>query len=443
MTVLTSANTSTVKTQPEDLNPQAEQSPGSLDGDHDQNNSNTEETEACSPGQQNSNTSANIGKGDKTMQNMILIQCGECGAVFYSTTRLSAHWKAHHGVFSECRERFSDPLVRHKHFLSKHEAIAMPKKPFLCALCGNKFHLARYVLDHLRYKHKVVERKKRSTLPNPAGPEPFRCGECDTAFKSPPLLSAHWKSQHSTCTACGQCFTSAPEQYQHYLVKHNSNSVPAKPFLCGLCGTKYSVARYVTEHIGVKHKMNTKRQPALNSQSESVWFKCGECSASFRTMHCLSEHWRSQHGTCSDCGAGFSEPQDLYQHFATSHSIVRVVDKSFWCAICGSQYSKAVCVASHISSSHKRRRQSNPTGLDSSTCVFENSKRGAFICISGTNTGSAGEGQMYANKHEECAKRLGESCKNVSGASPGADPTQGPADRVFAQLQVWGMQRSV
>ena len=415
---------STAETQQGDWNHLAEQGPGSSDGDHGENNiTNTEQTDSCQPSHPIKHKSE--GTAAK-LDNPPNFQCGECEAVFKSAPKITAHWNAHHSSCTVCGEHFSDPRYRHKHFKKKHGVDTVPDKPFLCALCGDKFSVARYILDHVRHRHMTKKKKKKPRLvPSQVGPPRFKCGECDALFPSVSCLSEHWQSQHSTCSDCGVCFSEPQELYQHFTTNHSR--VSDKPFWCAICGAKYPVARYVTDHVRRCHKRPKHSGPPVhstsacrhgeskgnslmcssdrNSEGEIMQFtahgdtgpanqdavlnpsldcdpnsshpgqgltdkhkeqdyKCGECGASFTSAPVVAAHWKSCHSTCTICEKRFDDPRNRQDHFTTKHDMDTVPSKPFLCAVCGARYPVARYVTDHIRRCHKSRNSSGQTHED-------------------------------------------------------------------------------
>ena len=387
------------------------QSPGESDSGNAELSSNTEQTEACSGGQPKNHTSPHTSRGRRVVQDSAVFQCGECDAVFKGQAILSAHWKSHHSACNFCEETFSDPRDRHKHCVTEHDTDTVPDKPFLCALCGAKFPVSRYVLDHIRSIHKM-KIKRQPALSTQAGPELFQCGECGSGFKSMHCLSEHWQSQHGTCTDCDVSFTDPQELYQHFISSHSVAGVSGKPFWCAICGTKYPVARYVTDHIRRMHRrQKNSSQPVSNVQAseeskggaliansvpttesgsgkfagldssrtmqaqsgligdnanpsscslpqgiidqhKEFGFRCAECHAVFNSEHTISDHWKAQHSACTVCGEFFPSPGDRQQHFVTKHGVDTVSDRPFMCAVCGAMFAVADYVKNHIQQIH-------------------------------------------------------------------------------------------
>ena len=388
-------------------------------------------------------------------------QCGQCSAVFKSSPVLSAHWRSEHSACTVCGEHFSDPQERHQHIVTNHESAILANKPFVCAVCGAKFPLAKSVYDHLRYKHKMkvkrnpvsedakgtalicnsrtnLEQESEEMFQNGLDTldtrdneidrsmntssslcehgssdkhkeHGFKCGECDAVFASAPAIITHWKSQHSACTTCGECFSSPQERQQHILIHHETDTVPDRPFLCAVCGARFPLAQSVYYHIRYKHKIKlnkqrvsveesmnnmmlcktstdsqgkykkhshgfeTDRSTGLEAHSlyssqkeqgcmdkvEELSLVCGECGAVFRSALTISTHWKSHHSACLICGCHFINPQNLLHHLREKHNTDTALSKPFLCAACGDKFPVARHLADHIECNHSFKHPKN------------------------------------------------------------------------------------
>ena len=313
-------------------------------------------------------------------------KCGECVAVFSSSPILSDHWKSNHSACSVCGVVSPDPLKRRLHYETSHGIDTMPERTMICGICGAKFihtfslqkHIQSCLLtpkQHARetcsgsaISEAVAPVKKRMKLTPLLECEAFKCGICHKTFITSRILSDHWKSNHSTCSACGGNFY-VPTDYLKHLQTSHGTDAPERPFVCGVCGSTHTTCRSLYNHVRQIHlkskrkksvysvdgkQITAKQPPGSDASDGGKMFKCGTCGAFFSTALILSDHWKSQHSACSLCGKTFYDPQDHYIHCAVNHDANLVLKGTFVCAVCNEKFVETRSISTHVQKMHPK-----------------------------------------------------------------------------------------
>ena len=242
------------------------------------------------------------------------------------------------------------------------------------------------------------------------------CGVCDAHFHAAKLLSAHWRSEHNTCSFCGATFFEPRKLCNHLILVHGQDESCIKPFLCALCRAGFQIASYVCDHIRLVHgkrpaylspgcirhpycrnalfctnakkgavhtelvkkekeeqllglsnkvedfsagetlKHIAENYKATNGeeQKEHV-FVCGVCGTCFFSARQLSDHWASEHGRCKFCDRIFVDPRKLYSHVRLVHCQDAGSGRPFLCAVCGACSDVARYICDHIRFTHRKK----------------------------------------------------------------------------------------
>ena len=177
-----------------------------------------------------------------------VLVCGVCGTCFFSARHLSDHWASEHGTCKFCDKRFFAPRKLCNHVKLVHCRNVGSDRPFLCAVCGACSHIARYLLDHVRFTHRKQDDQSSDTLsstghthhPDQAAASDsessskaqnnsrtFHCKDCSARFSFRCQLNDHVNDLHRRkrpyqCPACGENFETR-HQLQYHFRKHDSS----------------------------------------------------------------------------------------------------------------------------------------------------------------------------------------------------------------------------
>ena len=178
-----------------------------------------------------------------------VLVCGVCGTCFFSARHLSDHWASEHGTCKFCDKKFFAPRKLCNHVKLVHCRDVGSDRPFLCAVCGACSHIARYLLDHIRFTHRKQDDQSSDTLSSASGPthhpdqtaasdsqsssktqnnsRTFRCKDCSATFSFRCQLNDHVNDLHRRkrpyqCPACGENFETR-HQLQYHFRKHDSS----------------------------------------------------------------------------------------------------------------------------------------------------------------------------------------------------------------------------
>ena len=152
-----------------------------------------------------------------------------------------------HGVCVVCFDVL-DSNELHKH-LSKHVAEI---KSHLCPTCGESFHLARELRNHVANKHEP-----------PKPPVWVVCDQCGKQFSSRKKLVAHIRQCHDKskafpCHLCDKVFYMRGKLNQHLTI-HSQE----KPFRCAYCGYRSVRRDNVLLHVRKVHKKDSSKDDVI------------------------------------------------------------------------------------------------------------------------------------------------------------------------------------
>lgn len=222
--------------------------------------------------------------------------CIKCGEGFKTFSDLKKHKRSTHSrlnkppkfMCDECPAEFKTEGRFHR-----HKKLHRENKLFACKTCGfvasSKKGLDNHRLTHRKTawvqceycgETKRVNNMQRHILMH-KGEKPYKCTQCDAAFRTPFDLKDHVKRRHSevkpfSCEKCGKGFICS-DNLKHHLLVHSGQ----KPYKCSLCPSSFSRRDYLTKHI----RTHTGEKP----------YKCSDCEEAFAYPNSLKLHKKQCH----------------------------------------------------------------------------------------------------------------------------------------------------
>jgi len=369
-------------------------------------------------------------------------QCTHCEKGFRQKGALKTHIKdAHSGMkwsCHQCGKDYATQLVLERHFEDFHDGL---KKQYQCQLCTKSFHAEGGLNNHLNIEHDAdktvlteteatetasgddihtddipMERTHICTICSAvfsskhdllvhkyehAGEKPFKCAQCERAFRYKSGLKTHIRETHSG-VGIGVAERSGSTAYghMHYL----------QPYGCAVCGIKISLTKIsnLAEHV-TQHEDTTLEKPFQCNLCDETFadleelrmhvknkkdIQCKLCGKSYQDYIGLQKHVRDTHspqnGMCNVCGKGFSSQSYLKTHIERVHNkpernlkchicektfgvqrylIIHMEShkaKKFVCEICGKDYTRNFDMQTHMRSIHTGERPYKCTKCDAS-----------------------------------------------------------------------------
>ncbi|KAI8129087.1 Zinc finger protein 197 [Lucilia cuprina] len=216
------------------------------------------------------------------------VQCPYCTAKFGRRHNMYAHMRTHHkdennalanrkfprqfaceqcdGVYTSKYYLLAHMNLKHNpdNVAQKPKRVALPKKRFLCTLCGSKFDTQSNLDVHIR-RH--------------TGDKPFKCDLCERSFYRPCDVQAHRRSHTGEkpfkCTICEKPFARSNKLKIH--MRTHSNE---RPYKCDQCEKAFKHSK----DLNIHKRIHTGERP----------YTCGVCHSTFTQSNSLKLHQTKQ-----------------------------------------------------------------------------------------------------------------------------------------------------
>ncbi|XP_050697245.1 zinc finger protein 184-like [Eriocheir sinensis] len=243
------------------------------------------------------------------------LSCPACEARFRSSRQYHSHLQTHRGPDAwhcpVCRHPCQSAAALRTHRLGAHGAA----RPFSCPSCPLTFRKSLVLEDHIRSVHN----KER----------PLACSLCPKAFYRPydlkMHLNLHLGIKTKVCDVCGRQFS-----HSSNLIRHQCLHTGAKPYVCSICGKRF-------KQVTLLHKHRVTHQEG----------SCPLCPASVSTAAALRRHYRLDH----------KRSLTLREAGRVLRGQRGAAPRSFYCRVCGAQFSVKAELVAHEEWQHPRDSQ--------------------------------------------------------------------------------------
>ena len=259
--------------------------------------------------------------------------CPSCGKVFYDQYDMKKHRLAYCNNINrdfdftcdKCQRKFDAKIKLQKHMHIAHPSLS---KVYKCNLCEMTFNRDPLLRAHRKNIHETCSRKRHT------------CLNCHKDFSSSTNLKIHIKYHDNVKVQCPKCDNVYSERSmkEHLLRKHSLDF--EKKHICQLCGKKF-----ITNQEFVTH---------TRTHSGEKPYTCDVCDHRFSTSSNLRKH-ESVHGKpdsiiCKICGKSISSKKYLVKHIEQTHS-----SKSVSCSICSQKFKYDLLLRRHTKRKHNNK----------------------------------------------------------------------------------------
>ncbi|XP_015118610.1 zinc finger protein 236 isoform X2 [Diachasma alloeum] len=240
---------------------------------------------------------------------------------------------------SFCHKEFKKPSD-----LIRHLRVHTQEKPFKCSHCHRSFALKSTMKTHERTHF---------------GTKKYSCGICGKMFSCHSSLTAHTRTHTKPhkCDVCDMTFSTSTALKSHLkghskqknkLCPEAERLVPQivleEPLVISDAGNKISVAQVQSKQRHVYDGEEEGNRP----------HKCWVCSAAFRKISHLKQHYRRHTGErpykCSKCERRFTSNSVLKAHLHTHEAA-----KPFSCNVCDASFSTQSSQKRHLVTHSNKR----------------------------------------------------------------------------------------
>jgi len=310
-----------------------------------------------------------------------VFRCQFCPSEFDRALSLYGHLNTHKNevfpcTYGECQQSFTSLKAYRKH-ISEHDGTS---HPFECELCGLRFDRKSQLGYHIDRNHKKIVN--------------HTCEICKKGFyKSSDYrthLDSHSDAKKYSCDECGKGFSHVSNLNRHKRIHTNE-----KPYVCPECGKRFNQTSTLNNHAKI--------------HSAHVFGQCPECPKKFKTGRVLLKHLRISHLYSSENLKMVASNSILFSHkkymkLLTGPGGKERFSKSFYCEVCGQQFSFKHQLRLHMNKNHE--------------------KQNSFLC------------ESCNQNFKSCEQLLGHSCKCANelekrNTDSEGFPIEEPSDVVF------------
>ena len=268
--------------------------------------------------------------------------CSDCDQIFITMLLLEKHRAAKHPKLQSvvkyqcnfCRQNFSTTEEHNRHTVSAHnqfiiEQVDRQKNQnfFKCSHCHVTFPVVKDLTEHIVSKH--AEEGNTNRRGKTSGPElRGRCTICLKSLYMRSELGPHFMENHPDhkldsymCNTCNKIFRSV-----EYLEKHDKVHRDSRPFQCGGCQARFSLASSLHNHVKTcqsipLNAMNRILAPTKVVEREEKVFVCPVCKAEFPSNAAVRLHNKS-----SDCKENKvkAPPRPIYPKMTTNDLVSKL-----------------------------------------------------------------------------------------------------------------------
>lgn len=275
----------------------------------------------------------NTSDGDQETSDLKKIfSCQFCPSQFDRALSLYGHLNTHKDevipcTVETCQQTFNSLKSFRKH-VAEHTGTS---HPYECDQCGLRFDRKSQLGYHIERNHEKVIN--------------HTCAVCNKGFYKQSDYKNHLNSHSGTkkysCEECGKGFSHVSNLNRHKRIHTNE-----KPYVCKDCGKRFNQTSTLNNHVKI--------------HSAIVFGQCPECPKKFKTGRVLLKHLRTAHLYSGENLKKVASNSVLFSHkkymkLLTSTESKDKFSKSFYCEVCGAQFSFKHQLKLHMVEEHEQQ----------------------------------------------------------------------------------------